>query len=83
MHYKCINFFLVKTVNLHIIDMKQNNIRNSISLHVFVKKNFWFRSIPQNTNTHTGIGILQNGTEPEKFVHIVIWTLWYDMEIQC
>ena len=42
-----------------------------------------FRFVPQSTNTHTGIGILPNGTEPEKNVHIVISTLWYDMEIQC
>ena len=54
----------VETVNLL---MKQNNTRNSISLHIFVKKFFWFRSVPQNTNTRVGIGTFRNKTEPFKY----------------
>ena len=44
----------------------------------------WFRFVPQSTETPTGIGILRNRTEPEnKCSQTVIWSLWYDMEIQC
>ena len=35
------------------------------------------RFVPQSTNTHTGIGVLRNGTT-KIGTKIVFWGLWYE-----
>ena len=47
---------------LYVVNSKFSNIQTHF---IFYSRSVPFRSVPQITNIHTGIGILRNGTEPK------------------
>ena len=64
----CKMFKLMKWFASFISKEHRNKQKDSICDDVFLYFKFFkrFRSVPLNTNIHTGNGILRNGTEPEE-----------------